>query len=384
MGDQTMNSPRTTASSAYMEWAKLDSSAKFNLATSGVAGLPLSELGMTIADLEINHPSNGYGYDPLLEAIARRYRVPKESVVSAMGTSFANYLALAAVTNPGDEVLIEQPAYDPLVSVAHFLGLEVRRFQRRPEQDFAVDPAEVKRNFTTRTRVIVVCNLHNPTGAFTPDSVLREIVAIARERNAYVLVDEVYREMLYEAVPQTAFHLDPERVLITNSLTKAYGLSGLRCGWVLAPAKVAAQMWKLHDIHAGTYVHPAELMSVRAFEILAGISAKMKRMLAANRELLRDFLDGRDDLDFDLPDYGTVVFPRLKDGNVEALCELLRREFETSIVPGRFFECPDRFRVGVGMATESVTASLKQLALGLDRYRATAQRVAHAEARLPK
>ena len=364
-----MKSPRTTAGSAYIEWAKLHSSAKYNLATSGIAGLPLSDLGVNISDLRINNPSDSYGYDPLLEAIARRYRVPKQSVVSAMGTSFANYLALAAVTDPGDEVLIEEPAYDPLVSVARFLGLAIRRFQRGADHGFAVNPAEVERNLTPRTRVIVICNLHNPSGALTPDSVLREVATLARERNGYVLVDEVYREMLYEAAPQTAFHIDPERFLITNSLTKAYGLSGLRCGWVLAPAKLAAQMWRLHDIHAGTYAHPAELLSVRAFEVLPRISARMKTMLDTNRALLREFLDGRDDLECHWPDYGTVVFPRLKNGSVDEFCELLRRDFETAVVPGRFFERPDHFRIGVGAATEAVTASLKQLARALDRYR---------------
>jgi aspartate/methionine/tyrosine aminotransferase len=355
-----------------MEWAKLHSAAKFNLATSGVAGLPLSALGVKMEDLEINSAANGsgYGHDPLLEAIARRYRTPKECVVSAMGTSFANYLALAAATEPGDEILIEQPAYDPLVSVARFLGLAIRRFQRHPDHKFAVDPEEVARNLTPRTRVIVICNLHNPSGALTTDSILREIAELARKNGAYVLVDEVYREMLFEAEPQTAFHLDPERFLITNSLTKAYGLSGLRCGWVLAPAPLAAHMWRLHDIHAGTYAHPAELLSLRAFEVLSQISARMKKMLDTNRALLSDFLRSRDELDYFWPEHGTVAFPRLKNGNVEALCDLLRHEFQTTVVPGRFFECPDRFRIGIGMATESVAGSLKRLALGMDRFRA--------------
>jgi aspartate/methionine/tyrosine aminotransferase len=378
-----MNSPRSTAGSIYMEWAKLHSAAKFNLATSGVAGLPLAELGVKIEDLEINPAANGsgYGYDPLLEAIARRYRAPRECVVSAMGTSFANYLALAAATDPGDEILVEQPAYDPLLSVGRFLGLEIRRFQRRAGQHFAIDPAEVKRNLTPRTRVIVISNLHNPSGALTPASTLQEVAALAREMGAYVLVDEVYREMLFEAEPQTAFHLDPDRFLITNSLTKAYGLSGLRCGWVLAPARLAARMWRLHDIHEGTYAHPAELLSVRALEILPQISAQMKAMLDANRALLRDFLSRRDDLDYFFPDYGTVAFPRMKNGEVDALCDLLRRDFETTVVPGRFFECPDRFRIGVGMATESVAGSLAQLCLGMDTYRATVGRATPAEAR---
>ncbi len=378
-----MNPTRSNAGSTYMEWAKLRSGARFNLATSGMAGLPLKELDVKIEELEINGPGNNYGYEPLLEAIAARYRVPRECVVSAMGTSLANYLALAAATEPGDEVLVEQPTYDPLLSVARFLGLEIKRFQRR-EPDFAIDLADLERNLSRRTRVIVMCNLHNPSGAFTPDSTLKEIADLASRAGAYVLVDEVYREMLFEARPQTAFHLDRERFLITNSLTKAYGLSGLRCGWVLAPPPLAARMWRIHDIHSGTYSYPAELLSLRAFEKLGQISARMQAMLDANRRLLRGFLDGRNDLDYFWPEYGTVVFPRLKTGTVDAFCDLLRGEFETTVVPGRFFESPNRFRVGVGMATESVRASLEQFSRGLDRYQATLHTAAPVAARRQK
>jgi aspartate/methionine/tyrosine aminotransferase len=366
-----MNSTRSNAGSSYMEWAKLRSAARYNLATSGMAGFPLAGLGVNIEQLEINGSANNYGYGPLLEAIARRYRVPGECVVSATGTSLANYLALAAATEPGDEILIEQPTYDPLLSVARYLGLEVRRFQRLAEHNFDIDLDDLERNLTPRTRVIALCNLHNPSGALLPDATLREIAQLARRSGAFVMVDEVYREMLFEAEPQTAFHIDPERFLITDSLTKAYGLSGLRCGWVLAPQPLAARMWRIHDIHSGTYSYPAELLSTTAFARLPDISARMKPMLDENRRLLREFLAGRsnNDLEYFWPEYGTVVFPRLKTGNVDALCELLRNEFETSVVPGRFFECPDRFRIGVGGETESVRESLRQLACGLDRFR---------------
>jgi aspartate/methionine/tyrosine aminotransferase len=357
-----------------MEWAKLQSSAKYNLATSGMASLPLAQLGVTIEQLEINDPSNSYGYPPLLEAIAHRYRVPRECVVSAIGTSLANYLALAAATELGDEILVEQPAYDPLLSVARYLGLEINRFPRRAEQRFAIDPAEVERRLTPRTRVIALCNLHNPSGALTPNSTLHEIAALARKTGTYVLVDEVYREMLFEATPQTAFLLDQERFLITSSLTKAYGLSGLRCGWILAPKELATRMWRIHDIHSGTYSYPAELLSRIAFAKLPGISARMKCMLEQNRSLLREFLASRNDLDYFWPEYGTIVFPRLNSGGVDALCDLLRNDFATTVVPGRYFECPDRFRIGVGGETESVRESLCQLALGLDQFRTNGER----------
>jgi aspartate/methionine/tyrosine aminotransferase len=365
-----MTSVRSNAGSPYMEWAKLHSVAKFNLATSGVAGFPLADLGVTMDQLEINGPSL-YSYDPLLKAIAARYRVPQESVVSAMGTSFANYLALAAATEPGDEVLIEQPAYDPLLGAARYLGLTIKRFQRRPEDNFAIDMDDLERNLTSRTRAIVLCNMHNPSGALTPDSVLRQVAVLARRSNAYVIVDEVYREMLFESAPHSSFHLAPERFIITSSLTKAYGLSGLRCGWVFASPEIAARIWRFHDIHAGSYPFPTEQMSVVALEHLATISTRMSAMLTENRSLLRDFLKQRDDLEYFWSEHGTIVFPRLKHGSVNDLCELLRRDFDTTVVPGRFFESPDRFRIGVGGSTESVRDSLRQLARGLDAYKAS-------------
>jgi aspartate/methionine/tyrosine aminotransferase len=355
-----------------MQWAKLCSTAKFNLATSGMAAFPLAELGVKIEQLDINGPSI-YGYEPLLQALARRYRVPQESVVSAVGTSLANYLALAAATEPGDEIVVEKPTYDPLLAVARYLGLEIKRFERKPQRNFAVDLADLERNLSARTRVIVLCNLHNPSGALTADSTMREIAALARKSGAYILVDEVYLEMMFVAQPETAFHIDPDSFLITSSLTKAYGLSGLRCGWIFAPKELAARMWRLHDIHCGTYAYPAEALSAIALDNLPQIAASMKSMLNTNRSLLRDFLNRRDDLECFWPEYGTTVFPRLKSGNVDALCDLLRAEFETSIVPGRFFECSDRFRIGVGGTTESVRGSLLQLARGLDQYRAEAR-----------
>jgi aspartate/methionine/tyrosine aminotransferase len=366
-----MMSVRGNACSRYMEWAKLRSTAKYNLATSGVANLPLSELGISLDDLEINGP-NAYGYDPLLKALAARYRVSQESVVTAMGTSFANYLALAAATEPGDEVLIEQPAYDPVLGAARFLGLEIRRFQRKSEQGFAIDMEEVESRLSPRTRLIVLCNPHNPSGAVTTDSVLRELAVLARSRNAYILVDEVYREMLFEAEPQTAFHLDPQCFIVTSSLTKAYGLSGLRCGWVLAPPELVRRLWHIHDVHAATYPFMTEYLSVVALERLSQIAARMKSMLDENRALLRQFLAQRDDLDYFWPEYGTIVFPRLRHGGIGEFCRLLRDNFDTSVVPGEFFEAPEHFRIGIGAATREVRVALEQLQRGLDRYKASA------------
>src|SRR5881296_4696430 len=177
--------------SDYMYWSKTQSHARFNLATSGVAPFPLRELPVNLESLEING-ENSYGYAPLQQAIAAHCGVDPECVVEAAGTSMANHLAMAAIIEPGDEVLIEYPAYGPILDVARYLEADVKRFRRVEENGWAVDPAEVRRCITPKTRLIVITNLHNPTSVLTPESVLREIGDIARGIGALVLVDEVY------------------------------------------------------------------------------------------------------------------------------------------------------------------------------------------------
>lgn len=350
---------RTQARSSYMEFAKLRSAAKHNLATSGMASFTMAELGVSIDQLEINPPA-GYGYAPLDRAIAERYHVPKECVITALGTSMANYFALAACTDAGDEVLVEQPTYALLLDTSRYLGLEIKRFQRPASANYQIDVDDLHRQISSRTKLIVLCNLHNPSGAFTPESTLREIGEIAKRVGARVIVDEVYLEMLWEKHPRSAFHIDPEVFLSTNSLTKAYGLSGIRCGWVLASPEIVQRIRHFEDLHMGTNAHPAELMGVIAFQKLDQIAAKQKKRLDDNRRFLREALESQSVLEYFWPEHGTVVFPRVK-GNAPKFVERLRSEYELSVVPGEFFEDAQRVRIGVGGTTESVRASLGQL-----------------------
>ena len=356
---------RSNAHSPYMQWAKLHSAAKHNLATSGVASYPLAKLGLPQA-LEINGP-NSYGYAPLVEAIARRFGVPRECVFTTVGTAMANHLALAATTEPGDEILVEQPTYELLLSAARYLGLKIRRFQRPFSAHFQPDLDDLERNITSATKLIVLTNMHNPSGVVMSHETVQRVGQLATKVRARVLVDEVYLEMLYDARPQTAFLLDPECFLVTSSLTKAYGLSGLRCGWVFAPKELVDRMWAINDLYSATPVFSGEQMSVVAFENLHRIGQEMKQMLAANHKLLADFYACRRELEVVLPEHGTVSFPRLIKGSVERFLELLRNDFEASAVPGSFFESPQHFRVGIGGTTPDVRAALQQLGNGLDR-----------------
>ena len=277
----------------------------------------------------------------------------------------ANHLAMAAILEPGDEVLIERPAYEPLLAVAAYLGAEVKRFDRRFEDGFALDPEHVSRNISPRTRLVVITNLHNPSGALADADTVSRIGEVARGVGARVLVDEVYLEALYDDAPRSAFHLG-EHFITTSSLTKAYGLSGLRCGWVTAAPKLAERMWKLNDLFGVIPAHAAERLSVVALANIEQIAEQAKRLLETNRALMNEFLDSRDDLEAFRPQFGTVLFPRLARASVDDLCSLLREKYETSVVPGRYFEMSDHFRIGIGCATETLAEGLRRLGAALD------------------
>lgn len=182
---------------------------------------------------------------------------------------------------------------------------------------------------------------------------------------AKVLVDEVYLEAMFEDAPRSAIHLG-EEFIVTSSLTKAYGLGGLRCGWILAEPAMAEKIWRLNDLFGVNMPHATERLSVLAFAHLERIAARARQLLDPNRPILNGFLETRGDLQTIKPEFGTRVFPKLKSGRVAELCWLLREKYETTVVPGSFFEMPAHFRIGITCATETLKAGLERLGKALD------------------
>ena len=352
--------------SEYMHWAKNQAPVTYELASSEVPGFRLDCFPLTLADLELDGASR-HRYRPLREAIGARYGVPAECVVTADGTSMANMLAMASIIAPGDEVLVERPAYEPMVATASFLGASIRWFDRSADSNFRLDPAEVERQLSSQTRLILITNLHNPSGVLARKEELRAIGQLAARSNALVLVDEVYLDAAATA-QRSAIHLG-ERFISTNSLTKVYGLSGLRCGWILAAPPLAERMWRLNELFGVAQAHAAERLGCIAFDHLDAIGAETPALLARNRALWNGFLASRDDVDGSPMTDGITTFPRLTKGDVGQLNAMLRSEYDTSIVPGHWFGLPDHFRVGVGRPTEVVGEGLARLEAALDRLK---------------
>jgi hypothetical protein len=359
-----MSAGERVEGSVYMRWAKTRGAARFDLASSGLANLPLAELDASLADLELSGPSL-YGYEPLQRALAAKCGVAPECVVAAQGTSGANHLVMSLLLRAGDEVLMERPAYDPLTAAAQFLGATIKTFARRQEQDWRVDVEELARLVTPRTRLVVLTNLHNPTSAYADEASLRAVGELARRAGARVLVDEVYLDAMFEAAPPSAFHLGAEFVT-TNSLTKVYGLSGLRCGWVLVEPALAARLWRLNDLFGVIAAHPAERLSCVALAQLPRLAARARALLAANRATFNAFLAARTDLDCAPLAHGTVAFPRWLGGDAGRLCARLAEGYETAVVPGHFFGAPAHFRVGLGGDPAAFAAGLERLGAALD------------------
>ena len=351
-----------------MHWAKTRPKVKYDLALSGILNLPFAELDAKLSDLEL-HGDNAYGYRPLVEALARHRHVGPENVVTVSGgTSMANHLAMAAIIEHGDEVLIEQPTYDPVLAIAEYLGAKIKRFPRRFKDGFKIDIVELEKQITPRTRLIAVTNLHNPSSALVEEATLRKIGELARGVGARVLVDEVYLEAMFENSPRSAVSFGPEFVA-TSSLTKGYGLSGLRCGWILAEPELGKRIRRLDDIFAASAPNVMERLSVAALNQLPKIAARAKAMLETNRQTLNDFFTTRDDVDVVPTKFGTTSFPRLRNGDVDQLCALLIEKYETAVVPGRFFESPQHTRIGLCCEPKNFGEGVARLGHALDELR---------------
>ena len=352
--------------SSYLEWAKAHGNVTYNLAISGVPACDVRLVSPSVDDFTMV-ADNEYGWPPLLDRIASRYDVPAECVVLAHGTSMANHLACAVLLEPGDEVLLETPGYDPLRVVPAYLQCDVRTFERREEAGYRLEVDRIERALTPRVRAVIISNLHNPSGALTQRPDLEGLAALAETHDFRVLVDEVYLEWIYGSneEPRSAINLSP-RFVTTRSLTKAYGLGPLRAGWILAEPALADRMKRLNGIFTSSMSHPTERLAARVLDNAEGLLHSGRERIAHNRKSVTEFVERNPRLSWVRPEAGTVGFVRLLTGDVDQLVERLLTEYDTLVVPGRFFGAPDHFRIGYGMDAGVLGEGLARLALAID------------------
>jgi aspartate/methionine/tyrosine aminotransferase len=347
-----------------MEWAKSRAVPAVDLAGSNLLACTLEDLPGAREAVDLTG-ENADGYPPLLETIAARYGVKPDQVATAAGCSGANFLACAALLEVGDEVLVESPAYDPLPAAARMLGATISTFPRRFQERYGIDAARVAAAVTPRTRVVVISNPHNPSGALASDDEMRALGRICDRAGIHVLVDEVYLETVLDRRPAPAATLSSVFVS-TDSLTKAFGLSTLRCGWTLASPEVTERIRRARDIVDGSGAIPAERLAHVAFQNLDRLAERTHKLVEENSRLVRSFLESRKELEW-VASSATIVFPRFRDGrDADPFVRRLLAQYGVAVVPGRFFDAPSHFRISFGGSTADLTKGLERLSRCLD------------------
>jgi len=357
-------------------WQSLwENRVRHNLSESGVAPFTLEEL-CNLTGLDPSDTSLGYGHtdgSPLLrERIAALYPgATADDVLVTSGSAEANFIACWRLVEPGDRVVIVTPTYGQTPGLAEGLGADVVELPLEEERGWQPAPGAAAEMIRDGTRLVVITNPNNPTGAVLSPASMNEIVEAAERVGATILADEVYAGAeLAGPVTPTAWG-QASRVLVGASLSKAYGLPGLRIGWLVADSSWRNELWARKDY---TTIAPSVLCDRLAAaamesEIRKQILARARGILNAHLAILNEWTDGYDGiLRFRPPDAGAIALVNYDlDIDSATLAERLRVEQSTLIVPGIQFGREGFFRIGFGYSEGHLRGGLAGLSSLLDQ-----------------
>jgi aspartate/methionine/tyrosine aminotransferase len=346
----------------------------WNVAESGVQPLRVSELIDTPAlsdallEQELGYPQTN-GTLELRETIAGMYPgATPDHIQVTNGGSEANCILLMRLVEPGDEIVFLTPNYMQASGLARALGATVRPWRLRAAEHadhadvrWAPDMDELKQLVTAKTRAILLCNPNNPTGARLDGAALDEICRVASTVGAWVVDDEIYRGAEREADDTPTVWGRYERAIVTSGLSKAYGLPGLRIGWIVAPPGLIADVWSIHDY---TTIAPGGINDRLARIALeparrATLLARTRGIIRANYPIVRRWIADQDGLSHLAPEAGAIAFVRhTHPFRSSELTERLREERSVLLVPGDYFDMDGYLRIGFGSDPKYLESAL--------------------------
>jgi capreomycidine synthase len=345
--------------------------ARIDISSSGVNPYSIAELrdilGIDIADLDsVQFRDSRSAGDPGLRvAIAERWgNGDPERVMAANGSSEALFLVMMALLRSGDEVVVPEPAYHSLVSVAEAIGCRLRRWRLRFEEGFQPDVDELASLMSERTRMVVINFPHNPTGASIDIATLRRIAEVVSDTGAFLMCDAVFAELTYNGPPLTDATLLYERAISFGTLSKAYGCPGLRVGWFMGPQEVVEACISIRDYTTLALSPLVELFAIRAVRAADLLLHPKLQQATRNLSMLQDWIaQHKANVECALPAGGVVAFPRLRNvPDVEEFCHSLMRKHGVLLVPGTCFGMPGHVRLGFGGDTDELRDGLSCLA----------------------
>jgi aspartate/methionine/tyrosine aminotransferase len=349
----------------YMRWAKghLTGPVAHNLGMSGIATLTQAELPLP-GGIGYWAPEGEAGDPVLRRLIGDRYRVPVERVFATAGTSLANFLVHLALAR-GGHVVAETPAYEALHRLPGAVGGTVSTFRRDESRGWRIDPASLDAALRPGTRLISVTDLHNPSGARLHADDLALLLDRAGRHDARVLVDEVYLEMALE--PARTAALRHPRVVVTNSLTKAHGLGGLRIGWILASPEDVVRIAEWNDLVCPAHPTPSIEIAKAYLPRADAFLARTRAEAAARLEQADAWVRSRRDVSWVKPAGGITGLLRLPRGlDGDSFARTARARHGVVVIPGSFFQSPGHVRVSYGLPREDLARALEALGHALD------------------
>ncbi|MBV8881695.1 MAG: aminotransferase class I/II-fold pyridoxal phosphate-dependent enzyme [Planctomycetaceae bacterium] len=354
----------------YLEWARTHMGrVKVDLAKSNVKALTREELGLTLDQVHLSSPTED-GVVELRELLAKRYGLPRSQVLVTSGATQAIFLAGAAAIGEGDKVLLESPYYEPLYRALEERGAEIVMLERRFERGWQIELEELERLAGRSTRAIVLTNMHNPSGAATSPEKLGQIGQIARDYGATVVVSEVYLDNAFAPGHKPAAALGPNLVSI-GSLSKVYGLGGLRLGWMAGPEPLIRKARLILDYIECDLPAPSESIALAALKKGPELVLRCQQIAMRNFKIVGEWIAKRGDLHWVEPAGGTVCMIKLPPAiDAQALAALLREKFSTLVVPGDFFSVRGFIRVSAGMDEDVLRQGLKNIGKAIDLLQA--------------
>jgi aspartate/methionine/tyrosine aminotransferase len=345
----------------YLEWAKRAKvrGAEVSLLDSGM-DTPHSRLDLKLDEV-LGTDLPLLGDRKVREGIASRYGIPSQEVLPVLGTSLGVFLAVASTLQIGDVALVETPTYESLWKVPEAVGARVMRFSREMKNGWAVDPDSVLAAWEEGTRLVVVSDLHNPSGRWVGDDALGALAGEVEERGAFLLVDEVYRDFR-PGPPGTARALGGT-VIAVSSLTKVYGLGGLRAGWILGPAEVVRRAEQLLNLVHVVDPGPLQAFFRRGLAVADELRAEALVRAGEGWERVAAWCRGRDWPRITPPHGGIHAWAALPPGtNGSEVAERLLEDHGVAVIPGRFFGDDSGIRLGFGAEPKALAAGLDALA----------------------
>lgn len=346
-------------------FAKYEHKADLMLAESGIRSLDADRFELDPGKLGYVIPTNG---DPEFRAqVGQRYDRGQEEVLFTCGTQEANFLTFLSTMGSaaGNHGVVVTPTYQALHAVPEAFG-EIDRVWLEPPE-WRLDPDAIREQVTDETAIVVINNPNNPTGRYHPREVIEEVYDIAAAHGAYLLCDEVYRLLVENPQPPVASL--GQWGLSTASLTKAYGLAGLRFGWLVGPRDLIERAWRWKDY---TTISPSLFGQHVARQALGpqetSVLTENRDLAARNRQIVADFVSDHD-LSWHDP-VGVNGFVSVPDGfaNAKPFCRQVIDDESVVLAPGGLFGYDDHFRIGFGLETDRLREGLDRVGTVVKRH----------------